>query len=197
MLRGRAKESVGLQCRGCKKGFFKLLDIYDLHFIESRSCGPYCDECTVRHHGRRCECCGLCGCAHLVVDCALCARMVCFKDPRHSVRVEGKTCCLECVRSMDFRPRVVALFDHLPGGIVRAIFGVLQRRAPPEPHGSALARAAAQWTMCSVCRVRAPELRRARAYCDTCGEPSRWVKARCAACGPWRCCFCTRRAWRA
>jgi hypothetical protein len=192
MLRGRDKQSVGLQCRGCRRGFFKMLDVYDLHFIES-GCGAWCDECAVRHHGRRCERCGKTGCGHVVADCDLCGRQVCFKDPRHSVRVEGKTCCLECVRSMDVRPRVAALLDHLPGGVVRGVAGVLQRGAPPEPYGGALVRATAQWTMCSVCRVRAPELRKANGTCGTCGtcgRMSRWIRARCAACGPWHCRNC-------
>lgn len=189
---------VDLRCYACQGAFSRMLDGYEEWSLENRSetCGPFCDACTARHEGRRCARCWRSGCAHYIAQCGLCHRQVCFFDRSHSVRAAGETCCLECVLGREIKPRVVALLDHLPAGVVRGVAGVIERLAPSEPYGSALARTAAQWVKCSVCRVRGPELRKDNGTCDTCGRMSRWIRARCAACGPWRC-RCCRAAYNA
>jgi hypothetical protein len=193
----RQTQATELQCRECRRDFTRMLTRFERSLVGTRHryvprCGPYCDDCAALHHGLQCRRCGRVACAHAVATCALCGQHVCFFDPHHSVRVAGRTCCLECVRSIDVRPQVVALLDHLPGGVVRGVAGALQRlqrAAPPEPYGSALARTAEQWAVCTVCRQRTPE-RRTNADCATCGRQSTLIRARCLTCGPWRCRRC-------
>jgi len=148
----------------------------------------YCPACSALHVGRRCVRCGAVGCGHSVWDCRECGQYVCFLSD-HSVRVAGRTACLGCARERgDPRARVVALFAHLPAGIVRAVAGVLSRSTP---YAEALECAAAQWPACRTCRVRAPDLPRGPCECRVCGRASKLNRARCAGCrAAWSCGAC-------
>ena len=143
---------------------------------------PYCQECL----GRECTRCRRAPyCPREVSDCAVCGRPVCFFERDHSVRMDRTTCCLECVRGvLDVRGRVVALLDHLPAGIVRAIACVEERSVGR--YERALKRTASQWPKCTGCRERVPSIPRVPLVCDSCGRVTKSEKPRCVDCRAWR-----------
>jgi hypothetical protein len=154
-----------------------------------RDLRPYCRDCVIR---RCCQCQRLTGCPCEIWECTVCRRPVCFFDRDHSVRVDRTTCCLECVRSMvDVRGRVVALLDHLPAGIVRAIAGVEERSVGR--YERALERTASQWPRCTGCRQRVPSIPRVSLECR-CGRVTKAERPRCDRCREWACRACRGRA---
>jgi len=146
----------------------------------------YCRACVDRQCTR---CDRLTACPPEIWDCAVCRRPVCFFNRDHSVRVDRTTCCLECVRALvDVRGRVVALLEHLPAGIVRAVAGVAERSVGT--YELALRRTASQWPRCTGCGERVPSIPRVSLECDRCGRATKSQKPRCEGCRAWRCREC-------
>jgi len=86
------------------------------------------------------------------------------------------------------RGRVVALFEHLPAGIVRAVAGIEERSVGA--YELALRRTASQWPRCTGCGERVPSIPRVRLECDACGRTTKSQKPRCVECRAWRCRGC-------
>jgi len=154
-----------------------------------------CEECHATHIGRVCERCERQGCAHEVVECGECGRRVCFESA-HSVRVAGRTCCLEClVQRVDTKPKLVALFGHMPTGIIGHVAWVMERDA--SAHAAAYATRVRTWSACRKCGVRAPGQRTRRVVCSgrDCARVLS-IKPHCVACfasQEWWCHKCTNR----
>lgn len=153
----------------------------------------YCDECRALHVGRVCAECGRAGCWHEVPDCLECQRPVCFESA-HSVRVQGRTCCLECCQQrVDTRSRVAALSSHLPAGVVAHVGYVLQQTT--RSYAAALRTRESTWQACGACGSREPETRPRHTPCvGGCLRRRRLPGRMCAACylaHDWRCRKCT------